>query len=352
MERSDPVAPTQRGQMPGARYAMNIVHPRSPVLRVRYRGGILVDPYGFPDWLLYARAQVDLPDPPAELGIDEIRVLDVLAANMVMADDPLWRDSTGTPAGWCWAHIGLTRRLALVPAELHAAHRHGGGVRTLHGAGSHRGLWDDSPGVRVGTGPGDEVPDELLDGLERLLEYALPASYRQYLAETNGAAPAQPAVLPGFGFIADQPLFGLARVDQHQDLAFVREWLTDRFTPDLLPIGYVQGGILTIAVSGPDAGSVWYWDDDDARDLAAYGPVEIRDRLLHRCADTFDDFRRALVRPPRILEDRAEAWILIDRVLEIRDELAGTGLPPLLQAPWQAPPPRVRDQVSALFELT
>ena len=70
--------------MPGARYAMNIVHPGSPVLRVRYREGVLIDPYGFPDWLLYARAMVTLAPPVAGYSREETRVLDVLAANAVI----------------------------------------------------------------------------------------------------------------------------------------------------------------------------------------------------------------------------------------------------------------------------
>jgi hypothetical protein len=346
-------------EMPGARYAMNIVHPGSPVLRVRYRAGVLVDPYGFPDWLHYARAQVDLPPPVPGLGLDEMRVLDVLAANAAMlraGDDPLWTDNSlvpgATPAGWCWAHDGMTRRLALVPVELHGSYRHGGGVRTMPVDSLRAGLRRDPEPVPVLAGEGDEVPVDVLATLEQALGYRLPGTYRQYLAETNGAAPAEPAVLSGFGFIADQPLFGVARSDQHQDLAYAWEWLTDRFTPDLLPIGYVQGGMLVLGVADPIADSVWYWDDDDPRDNARYGPAEIRARLLHRCADTFDEFWAGLCRPPAFLLELAGELASTGRARPVREADAGAGLPATMRAPWQSAPPKTRDPIVGLFELS
>jgi hypothetical protein len=332
--------------MPGAQYALNIVHPASPVLRIRYRDGVLVDPYGFPDWVLYARALVELPDPEPGLGVDEMRVLDVLAANQAPSDDPLLAGQVGTPAGWCWAHIGRTRQLALVPIELHGCYRHGGGVRTMAVTASKRGLRGAT--VPVAIAPGDRTPADVLDDLERLLERRLPTAYRRYLAETNGAAPIEPAVLAGYGFVVDQPLFGLARADQHQDLGYVRDFLTDRFADDLLPIGYVQGGILAI---GP-AGDVFYWDDDDVRDDASYGVPEIRDRLLHRCADDFDDFRRRLVAPPGRLLDLADVWTITGRIRPVHHDLAGAGLPPTMRAPWQTQGGTGRHPIAKLFELT
>jgi len=348
--------------MPGARYAMNIVHPGSPVLRVRYRDGVLIDPYGFPDWLLYARAMVTLAPPVAGYSREETRVLDVLAANAALSaagDDPLWTDAGlapgATPPGWCWAHLGRVRRLALVPIELHGAFRHGGGVRTMPLRAADvglRGLRADPQPVPVPAGPGDEVPVDVLAALEELLGQPLPGTYRQFLAETNGAAPVEPAVLPGFGFVADQPLFGVARTDQQQDLGYVREWLADRFTDDLLPIGYVQGGLLAVGIAEPVADSVWYWDDDDPRDDARHGPAEIRTRLLHRCADSFDEFWARLCRPPAALVRLAEELVGAGQVRPVREEDAGAGLPAAMRAPWQPAPTKGRDALTGLFELS
>ncbi|HEY2793596.1 MAG TPA: SMI1/KNR4 family protein [Micromonosporaceae bacterium] len=332
--------------MPAAAYALNIVHPPSPVLRIRYRDGVLIDPYGFPDWLLYARALVDLPDPVPGLGRDEMRVLDLLAANLLPSDDPLLAGSDATPAGWCWAHLGRSRRLALVPIELHGAFRHGGGVRTMPVTSGRRGLRRDADAEVLGFATGDEVPDDVLNSLERVLGWALPSAYRAYLAETNGARPAEPAVLDGLGFIADQPLFGIARSDPHQDLAFARDHLTDRFSPDLLPIGYVQGGMLVLGA----AGEVYYWDDDDPADDARLGPAEIRSRLLRKCADDFDDLRRRLVSVPAYLLDIAAEWVFFGQVEPVHDVLAGAGLPPAMRAPGRAAASGGRDTVARMFQ--
>jgi hypothetical protein len=353
---------------PGARFAMSVIHPGSPTLQVRYRQGVLVTPYGFPDWPLCARAVLEMPPPDPALTLEEQRILDVLAANAAMArvagepdGDPLWpvaaagtvgggRDgAVSTPAGWCWAHVGTpdaARLLALVPIELHGAYRHAGGVRLLRAAG--RGLPPEAEPLSVGPGPGDAVPDDLLDLLESALGWPLPPVYRRFLAETNGAGPAAPAVLPPFGFVADQPLFGIARSDRHQDLSYVVEWLRDRLTVDFLPIGYVQGGLLAVKVSGDDLDSVWYLDDDDPRDREAYGPEEVRAHLLHRCADSVDDLWARLARPPATLVDLAGRWA--GQVTQVRDGLVGAGLPARMKAPWQPQTRAGRDPVAAMFE--
>jgi hypothetical protein len=293
------------------------------------------------------------------LTVDETRVVDVLAANAALAgagEDPLWPAPgdgapVATPAGWCWAHLGLSRRLALVPIELHGSYRHAGGVRMLPVDPARRGLCQDPDTEPVSTGPGDEVPEEILADLEELLGYALPATYRQYLAATNGAAPAVPAVLDSLGFIADQPLFGLARRDQQQDLWYARDWLGDRFTPDLLAIGYVQGGLLAVELTGPAADAVWYWDDDDPRDDAGFDAAYIRQRLLHRCADSFAEFWAALRQPAAALVTLANELASDGRVRPVREELAGSGLPKAMRAPWQPAPDKRRDPIVDLFDL-
>ena len=373
------------GLGPGARFAMSVIHPGSPTMRVRYRDGVLVTPYGFPDWPLCARAVVELPPPEPALTLEEQRVLDVLTANAAMSriagepeGDPLWpvagagtvgggRDgAVPTPAGWCWAHVGVPsgasasgasaagrapegpRQLALVPIELHGSYRHAGGVRLLpvHG----RGLRLDGEPRSVAPGPGDEVPDDLIDLLERALGWPLPPAYRRFLTATNGAGPAAAAVLPPFGFVADQPLFGIAREDRHQDVSHVGEWVRDRLTVDFLPIGYVQGGLLAVKVSGDDLDSVWYLDDDDPRDREAYGPREVCANLLQRCAASVDDLWARLVRPPATLVEVADRWA--GQVTHVRDSMVGAGLPARMKAPWQpVTKGRGRDAVAGMFEV-
>jgi hypothetical protein len=338
-------APDPGDLLPGARFAMGVIHPGSPTLQVRYRQGVLVNPAGFPDWPLCARAVVELPPPDAGLTRDEVRVVDLLAANALLTraagtddGDPLWSPAVdgravATPAGWCWAHVGNIRQLALVPIELHSSYPHAGGITTLPVAG--RGLRVDAAPERIAQAAGDEVPDDVMDIVERMLGWPLPPAYQRFLAATNGVGPAEPAVLPGYGFLADQPLFGLARDDRHQDLTYAVEWSRDRLTVDFLPIGYVQGGLLAVKVSGDDLDSIWYWDDDDPRARDAFGPDYISAHLLHRCADTIDDFWSTLIRPARPLVELAHRWVDDGRVAETRDEATGAGLPAKMRAPWQ-----------------
>jgi hypothetical protein len=355
-------APDPGELLPGARFAMGVIHPGSPTLQVRYRQGVLVDPAGFPVWSLCARAVVELPPPEEGLTLDEVRVVDVLAANALLAraagfegGDPLWSpvDDDGravpTPAGWCWAHVGNSRQVALVPAELHASYQHAGGITTLPVAG--RGLRVDAVPEPVGQAAGDEVPEDVMEIVGRMLGWPLPPAYQRFLATTNGAGPAEPAVLPGFGFVADQPLFGLAREDRHQDLTYAWEWTRDRLVVDFLSIGYVQGGLLAVKVSGDDLDSVWYWDDDDPRARDAFGPDYISTHLLHRCADSIDDLWAALTRPARPLMELAHRWVDDGRVAEVRDESTGAGLPAKLRAPWQSTGQQPgKDPLTTMFE--
>ncbi|MEH1013631.1 SMI1/KNR4 family protein [Micromonospora sp. CPCC 206060] len=345
---------------PAARFAMSVIHPGSPTLRMRYRHGVLIDPYGFPDWSLCARAVVELPAPHPDLTRAEQRIVDVLAANLAMArsaGDPLWppvggSSVVGTPAGWCWAHLGAVRQVALVPVELHGSFRHQGGVGRLPDRPGPPVGRPAAPqaGRPVGPAPGHQVPDDLLDLLEQLLGRVLPPAYRRFLAATNGAGPAGPAVLPGHGLLADQPFFGLAREDRHQDLSYLADWVGDRLTRDFLPVGYVQGGLLAVRTAGDDPDSIWYWDDDDPRDRDRYDAEHICAHLLHRVADSIDDLWTRLVAPAPALADLAGQWVRRGAVRELRDPAVGAGLPARQRPARQDPPRSTADPLVALFE--
>jgi hypothetical protein len=97
-------------------------------------------------------------------------------------------------------------------------------------------------------------------------------------------------VHPDFGFVVDQPLFAAARPDSLQDLVYANGRFGYRFTDDWLAVGYVQDGLVVIRVRGDDAGSLWYWDDDDARDRDRFTAADVCERLLHRCADDSSAF--------------------------------------------------------------
>jgi hypothetical protein len=311
---------------------------------------------GFPDWTPYARALVELPDPGPGTSPDEVRVVDVLAANALLAGtgDPLWHGDppnagtgpahTGTgpahtgdpgddpatplstPDGWAWAHLGMTRRMALLPVEAHAAFRHAGGI-----AATPRTV-QDPDGQPSGTHPVPLLPagtaaEQDLADLEQALGSPLPPGYRDFLVATNGGRPAVPAVHPGFGFVADQSFFGFGRQDWFRNVGYVRQWLRDRFTADFLPVGHVQGGTLAVRLRGRDAGSVWYYDDDDPRDDDSYDVDVVTARLLRRCADDFPGFLDSL-RPVPGEWWRAARRLSVDgRVRLVRGPGQGLALP-------------------------
>ncbi|MEV7225652.1 SMI1/KNR4 family protein [Polymorphospora sp. NPDC051019] len=316
----------------GARHAFQVRRPGSSMLRVRYRAGVPVDPYGFPDWLPYARAVVRLPDVPDGVGLDEARVLGVLTANLVLAGtgDPLCPAGptpdgpVATPAGWTWAFLARTRLVALVPVELHASFRHLGGISTL--TAPRRGL--GVPGTTGGPpriGRSARLADDALAVVQERLGHPLPADYREFLAGTNGGWPVRPAVHPGFGFVVDQPMLGVARADWLHDLVYVNS-LDAELLPGHLAIGYVQGGLITLRVAD---GSVWYLDDDDHRDTDGDPPA----RLLRRCADDFTTFWQALREPPATLTGRAESDIRAGAAAPHRLPGTGTALPPARRGP-------------------
>lgn len=334
---------------PGAQYALRLVNFGSPLVRERHDRGVLINPRGFPDWEFHARALVRLPDPPPGLTVEEIRVVDVLAANALLrrsGSDPLYDgddEVPRTPQGWTWAHLGGRRQVALVPIELHASFRHAGGISTLAVEEAEHGLRVDLEPVWAGVAPDiQQLPAAVLEELEVHLGFALPPRYRDFLAQTNGAAPRIPGVLPGFGFVADQRCFGLGRPDPAQDLIGANQYTGDRFTADFLGIGWVQGGTIAVKVRGGDTDSIWYFDDDDPRADARDDAAAVARRLLHRCADSIDQFWNRLARPARELLDLAGELVAAGQVSQAWPDGLGESLPPSHRAPWQ--PPRSPDE--------
>jgi hypothetical protein len=303
---------------------------------------------------------VDLPPVPAGLTRDEARVVDILTANevMVAADDPLWEFTrpdyaARTPPGWTWAHLVTDRRLALVPADLHGSYRHIGGVNLLRGTVPGYGLRTDERARPVPTRVTEGLSEEFATALEEHLGYRLPPRYREFLVDTNGPTPAEPGVMEDFGFVVDQPWFGLSREDRQQDLIYANNWLADRFTDDFLAIAPVQGGLLAVKVRGDDADSIWYWDDDDPRDDDAYQAADICANLLYRVADDVSELWSELSLPAADLLAVVDDQVRDGMAGEVRPDLMGAWLPANRRAAWQTGAATgAGDDVLAEFDAT
>ncbi len=284
---------------PGTHLRGQIVQFSSAALRERYPHGVYVGLDGFVRWGTYARAMVELPSVPASTSMNQQRVIDVLTANEFMArtGDPLWTRADdgvpGTPAGWLWRHLP-DRRMALLPAEIAIDLRNAGGIATTFAPATERTPLPVSGPAPVDVVSASSVPEARLAEIEAQAGL-LPGGYRAFLARHGAARLATAAVHPSHGFVVDQPFFG---ADGEPGLPSVTEAIAqaaDRFTGDFLPIAPVQGGLLLLRLRDPDAGSIWYWDDDDPRDDQRLSSAEIAQRLLIRCADDIQSFLTDLV---------------------------------------------------------
>ncbi len=292
---SSDLPPVRR--LPGSAWAARIRPFDSPVLRIRHRGGVVYDLAGLPQWDLLADAVVELAAPEPGLTVDEVRIADVLTANEIRSGPDRSRYAPLTPAGWVWAHQFGTRRVALVPAAAHGAFRSIGGVSTLPVDRSHRGVRVEQH-VPVPFDVPAPLADDAWETVVRRIGRPLPPALRRLLSARTGSSPTTPGVHPDHGFVVDQPFFGVGTTDRHQDLLYARHWFPDRFTDDYLPIGYVQGGVLALRLTGSDAGSVWFADADDPRDDDTYDAPAYCANLLTRCADDLDAFRTHLSAVP------------------------------------------------------
>ncbi|MGC0421682.1 HNH endonuclease [Embleya sp. AB8] len=326
------------GGSPAAEFAGSIVDfGRTARSRV-YPDGVFFDLYGFPDFLPYARTVIETGPVPPGLGIDEARVTDVLSANLAAAGtgDPLYADvvETATPRGWTWhhaPHTAPTRRLLyLVPIDVKNAIRHHGGVATMTVDRDRTGLWSpiEQARVPVTLQVGRPLTDVDLSHLEgKYLHGQLPHAYRQLLIDNGGGAPSRPAVHMRHGFVLDQQFLNLYGEYDPYDLLDVAARLADRLTADQLAIAWVQGGALVLKTRGEDAGSVWYWDNDDRHARQGDSP-EATVALLSRLADDITTLLAdELVQVPDELDEIARTAVAGGYFRPVADDHAGAALP-------------------------
>jgi hypothetical protein len=306
----------QQAAPPNAAYAGQVVHFPDPVRASRHPRGVRVDVDGYPDFSPYARAIVEIAEPPEGFGVDELRLTDYVSANAALAaaGNALWDaiPSVATPHGWTWHHLPVSRRMALVPVEVKALLRHHGGLATApvdHGKRGTRPLQETRPvhfGLPKSSAP---VSEQQVLGAEEDLGYRLPASYRSFLKAAGGCAPVGAALDAELGLLVDQPFFTVRDDAAVNDLVYVNKCLRDHLTKDYLAVAFVQGGLLAVKVRGGLTGSVWFSAYDDARDRDGWSVQERVERLLLPCGDDFDAFLLRLAGSPPELETVANLMV-------------------------------------------
>jgi A nuclease of the HNH/ENDO VII superfamily with conserved WHH/SMI1 / KNR4 family (SUKH-1) len=306
----------QHSAPPNTAYAGQVVHFPDPVRAARHPKGIRVDESGYPDFTPYARAAVEIAEPPEGFGVDELRLTDFVSANAALhsVGHDLWdgSSSVATPHGWTWHHVAGTRRLELIPVEVKALLRHHGGLATAVVDQDKRGtrpLQETRP-VHFGLPKrGLSVTEQQVLGVEEDLGYRLPGAYRAFLKAAGGCAPVGAALDPELGLLVDQPFFTVRDEAAVNDLVYVNKCLRDHFTKDFLGVGFVQGGVIAVKVKGDAIGSVWFCAYDDARDRDGWTVQDRVEHLLLPCGDDFDAFLLRLAGNPPELETVANLMV-------------------------------------------
>ncbi|QKW52006.1 SMI1/KNR4 family protein [Streptomyces buecherae] len=301
---------------PNTAYAGQVVHFPDPVRAARHPQGVRVDGDGYPDFTPYAKAAVEIAEPPEGFGVDELRLTDFVSANAALhaAGHELWEGGSpvATPHGWTWHHVAGTRRVQLIPVEVKALLRHHGGLATAGVDQDKRGtrpLQETRPAHFGLPKRGLSVTEDQVLVVEEDLGYRLPDAYRAFLKAAGGCAPVGAALDPELGLLVDQPFFTVRDEAAVNDLVYANKCLRDHFTKDYLGVGFVQGGVIAVKVRGEAIGSVWFCAYDDARDRDGWS---VRDRvaeLMLPCGDDFDAFLLRLAGNPPELETVANLMV-------------------------------------------
>jgi hypothetical protein len=192
--------------------------------------------------------------------------------------NPAWQK----PRGWVWHHSGDGPTLQLVPLPLHGGLQHGGGFTGTADRSVRRLGLPASP-LPLTDSYGALSPS-LLQELEDALEARLPDAYRTFLLRWNGGRP-HAAAFRGedSGDESLESFLGLAAGHDDDLLAFL-DLYEGRLPDGQLPIAYdAFGNLILIALSGPDAGAVFFWDHE-------LEPDEPCESNLQRLAPDFNTF--------------------------------------------------------------
>lgn len=112
--------------------------------------------------------------------------------------------------------------------------------------------------------PAGRVDEAAVAALEERLGLPrLPDAYRRWLAENNGAAPAEPVHVPGFRFRLSpaRPLLGIHPDEPYRDLDLGPKRGPEWFTADHVVIAVASGGLLGVRVTAPGLDTVVFLDE-------------------------------------------------------------------------------------------
>lgn len=167
----------------------------------------------------------------------------------------------------------------------------------------------------------EPATEESLADFEREFGAKLPAPYREFLQQFNGASP-EPNL---FHFKNSDKgsdclqILGLNGTDT--DLRHYLETHKLRLPQNLLPIGYDStGNLICLSMREQDYGHVYFWDHSLINSSTRSDSEDTADRILP-VADSFDEFLLGLKDPePEKQPVRAEAGETeVERIMRTRD---------------------------------
>ena len=142
---------------------------------------------------------------------------------------------------------------------------------------------------------GPPASDADIARAERELGVPIPEQYRRFLKQQDGARPKSNYFAPSAeGGAGVTDFLGVGAFDD-AGLLQAQETYHDRVPQWLLPVAETEGGnLVLIALSGDDAGAVYFWDHEREADEGEPPTTE----NLQRLADSFDDYVAGLRHGP------------------------------------------------------
>jgi hypothetical protein len=136
----------------------------------------------------------------------------------------------------------------------------------------------------------DATEKEIVD-LEERIGTALPEDYREFVMKYGVVSTKTTATYPSPSDpskvgVAVEVFFGMAKQPVY-DLGCKSHGMSGRIPQHYLPIGASPGGLICIGLTGPNRGSVFWWDRAEEFDEP--------EKNIYLVAHTFDSFMKSLI---------------------------------------------------------